>query len=262
MQNGALQRFRLGVYVVPSVAPEDVVLFAAGLAWPTGAVCRSTAAQRIGLPVESNGLRFLVPHGQRSKIEGLNLHETHSLPADHVIKLGNLAVTSGARTLCDIAPDFFPAQMRHITEVALTSRATTQDELLAVIDNRHRRGVRGLKAFYEVVGEMTDDDPYPESILEVDMEKGFAEIGLCGMRRQAKPPWYDGRRGIVDWDDELGGKTIVEAGGRTFRQVTQAHDNDRQRNRIAAAGTERTALEGCQKRIRGGLGPWLLRLRV
>lgn len=125
--------------------------------------------------------------------------------------------------------------MRHLVEVALTSQVTTPELLMATIDERHRRGVQGILTFRRMVARMLDDEPYPESLLEVDVAAGFAEVNLVGLSRQYRPEWYDGIRGTVDWHDELGGDTIIEADGRGFRQVTQAHDNDRQRDRLAAA---------------------------
>ncbi|MGI9608930.1 MAG: type IV toxin-antitoxin system AbiEi family antitoxin domain-containing protein [Acidimicrobiia bacterium] len=221
MRAGMLIRFRKGVYAVAPLMSDETIFYATAASFPLGAVARSTAAHMLGLPVKPNGRRFVVPHGRAAAIDGMILHETRSLPADHVVQLRDLPVTSGARTLCDITPFVWKEKMRHLVEVALTTGVTTTELLMAMIDERQRRGVKGIVDFRRTVSGMLDDQPYPESLLEVDVSSGFAEVDLVGLSRQYRPEWYDGIRGTVDWHDDLGGDTIIEADGRGFRQVTR-----------------------------------------
>lgn len=233
-RNGMFETFHRGVYVLPSLRTEETLLQAAAIAFPNGAIARSTAAARLGLPVAPNGLRFVIPRGRPPKVDGLIFHQTRSLPADHLIDRNGLPLTNGARTLCDISPFVFDRRLEHLTEVALTKRATSVEELAAVVAERRRRGVKGIARFQHLLATMLDDEPYPESMFEVELMKGFAEVGLEGMSRQWRPPWYDGIRGTVDFGCCLTGRVVVEGDGRGFREISQAHDNDRQRDRKAA----------------------------
>ncbi len=97
---------------------------------------------------------------------------------------------------------------------------------------RHRRRVRGMMRLGRVLAELIDDDPFPESELEIQVVRGLRDMGVAGLRPQYRPPWYDGVRGIVDLADPTG-RTIIECDGRRHRQVTQAHDDDRRRDRLS-----------------------------
>ena len=233
VQGGMLQPFYRGVYLVPSLRGPDQRLHAATLAMPNGALARSTAAARLGLPMTPNGIRLVVPHGMARRIRGIVVHETRSLPPEHIVIRDGLAVTSGARTLCDLAPFMRKGRLQHPVELALTQGITSVEDLVAVVSERRGERVRGMREFALLLATLLDDEPYPESMFEVDLMKGFAEVGLMGMSRQYRPSWYDGIRGTVDFHDSFGSASIVEADGRGFRQVTQAHNNDRQRDRLA-----------------------------
>ena len=83
-----------------------------------------------------------------------------------------------------------------------------------------------------VLAELTDDEPYPESHLELMVAEGLAALGLIGLRRQFAPPWYDGVVGIVDFADPQG-CTIIEADGRAWHTLDRHAERDRSRNRLA-----------------------------
>lgn len=127
-------------------------------------------------------------------------------------------VTSPARTICDLAPELPSRRLVHLVETQLSRRCPAPGELLACLDVCWRRGVAGTARLRQVVAELVDEEPFPESLLELAVFDGLQELGVTGLKRQFRPPWYDGIRGMD---------------GRRFRQVTEAHDNDRRRDRAA-----------------------------
>ncbi len=224
-----------GVYVVNALRCADTILHASGLAYPEGAVCRFSAASSHGFDCYSpNKPQFVTAKGSGAKSPDVRFHETRSLPSDDVVVANGLRITSPARTLCDISGSVPIGRLRHFTETQLTRSNPGAEELVACVQSRRRRGVAGVGHLAEILAFMLDDQPVPDSVLEMRLFDGLVSVGLTNLIRQFRPSWYDGIRGVVDIADPIG-KTIIEADGRQFRQVTQAHNNDRQRDRKAAA---------------------------
>lgn len=234
VHDGSLERVFKGVYLANAVRNHDSPLHAACLAQPAGAAFRFTAAYLHGFDVKRPAIpQFVVMHSHRANSHLLEIHETRDLPEVDVKVVDGIRVTSPSRTICDIAPYVKPAFLRHLIETQLSRKRPTPDEIVACVRSRRRSGVRSVGELYELLGIMLDDEPFPESALEIRLFQALAAGGVTGLTRQFRPPWYDGIRGIVDAADPIG-KTIIEADGRQFRQVTQAHNNDRQRDRTAA----------------------------
>lgn len=224
-----------GVYIVEAMQLGESLLFAAQLANPLAAICRFSAAARLGFDVTApKQVEVMVSQGWTQKVNGIRFRETRSLRTDDVVVLDGLRTTSASRTLCDISWFVPPARLRHMLETQLTRSIPAAGDLVACVQGRRRRGVSGVGHLAEMLAFMLDDQPIGESVLEMRLYEGLAEVGLHDLVRQFKPEWYDGIRGVVDIADPVG-RTIIEADGRRFRQVTQAHDNDRRRDRIAAA---------------------------
>ena len=232
--SGALCVVTKGHFVVESLRQPNSEFHALALAYPTGAIARESAAARLGFQQRPSAKHFLVPHSTSVTASGIRIHETRSLPEADVTMVDGLRTTSSARTLCDIAPSIEDRRLIHLVETQLSKKRPSQEALLRCVEDRTRRGVAGMSRFARLLSEIVDDEPFPESALELLLLKGLNEVGIVGLHRQFQPPWYDGIRGVVDVADAEG-RTIIEADGRQFRQVTQAHDNDRQRDRKAAA---------------------------
>lgn len=223
-----------GVYIVRAMQSSESMLFAATLAYPAGAVCRFSAAARLGFDVTvPTRPEIVVSQGSALKSGGIQFRETRSLPEVDVLVHDGLRTTSPARTLCDISGRVRPGRLRHLLETQLTRVAPHADDLVACVRSRRRRGVEGVGHLAEMLAFILDDEPVAESILEMRLYEGLISVGLTNLIRQFRPEWCDGIRGIVDFADPVG-RTIIEADGRRFRQVTQAHDNDRRRDRKAA----------------------------
>lgn len=235
VRTGQLSTPFKGVYIVEALRSSDSLLAATGLAYPAGAACRVTAAHLHGFEVSRPPVvQFLLTHGSGGRIAKVEIHETRDLPEADVEVVNGIRTTSPSRTICDLAPFLQPGRLRHVIETQLTRACPTADELVTCVQSRRRKGVSHVGRLAELLGLMLDDDPFPESMLELRLFEALASGGMTGFVRQFRPEWYDGIRGIVDAGDPIG-KTIIEADGRRFRQVTQAHDNDRRRDRTAAA---------------------------
>lgn len=82
--------------------------------------------------------------------------------------------------------------------------------------------------------ELLDEEPIPASELERRGHQLFRRGGLGEFSMHFVPPWSDGVRGVVDfaWENE---RVIVELDGRRWHAVTKAQEEDRRRDRVAAA---------------------------
>ncbi len=224
-----------GVYIVQAMCSSESIVFAAQLAHSEAALCRFSAAVRLGFDAKAPAQpELLVGKGSALQSGLVRFRETRSLPSVDVVDVQGLRTTSAARTLCDISWIVKPARLRHMVETQLTRKSPEAGELVACVQSRRRRGVKGVGRLAGILAFMLDDQPVAESILEMRLYEGLASVGLADLVRQFRPEWYEGIRGVVDIADPVG-RTIIEADGRRFRQVTQAHDNDRQRDRVAAA---------------------------
>lgn len=240
VRSGLLLPVMQSAYVVVPAADERSLLRALQLAFPRGAVARQTAAAFLGTPVRPEPQRFVVPHGQRpdlarhAALRSVRFHETRHLPPEDCRLIDRLRVTSIPRSLCDLAPVVTDEYLRHLIEVALTTGRCTRAGLVACAAERRRRGARGMRRLSILLAELLDDEAYPQSRFEIEILTDLRQAGVTGLVPQWRPPWYDGTRGVVDIGDPVG-LTIVEADGRGHRQVTAAHDDDRARDRRAAA---------------------------
>ena len=238
VQSGVIERIIGGYYVVPLLRSPTSHASAILLAHPNGALSHATSAERYDFPTgspEPNDVpHIVVAHGTSLRVPGVVIHETRSLPEADVVMVEGQRTTSPARTICDMAAVLSERRLVHLVETQLSARNPTVEELLACFEARARRRVSGVGRLGTILAELVDDEPFPESVLEIGLLGGLKELGISGLRRQFRPPWYEGIRGIVDAADPAS-RTIIECDGRRFRQVTQSHENDRQRDRIATS---------------------------
>lgn len=249
VRSGLLRPVAAGVYLV-SGRHDDVVALAAAalLAAPQGAVSHWTAAQRHGFVIPASpAAHVVVPRGcHRPALEGgvaLRVHESSSLTPSDVTMAGGLRCTSAARTICDLASHLRPSRLRHLCEQRLLLSAPSAKELLACHRALSRRGRPGTVRLRSVLDELLDDEPFPESELELALLRVLAATGLEGFRRQYRPRWFDGVRGVVDFAHP-GARLVIEADGRRWHSTRQAFEDDRRRDRLAARHGWRTVRFG------------------
>lgn len=206
---------------------------AALLPRPRGALGFETAARYHSLPVQDNGPpHVVIPHGLYHD-DGVNvIHQTRSLPSADLATSEGFVVTSVARTLVDLASISTQNRILHLFQYAIKEQLVTVSHLGACIRPLSRGGRRGIRASRLAMMTLFDEEPHDLSHLEIKFADLSARAGISGLVAQFQPPWYDGRRGIVDFAiPEL--KIIVELDGRRWHSLQQDQFNDRNRDRIA-----------------------------
>ena len=231
-----------GVYEVPELTTDYTPLFRAVKAVEDSALSHRTAGliwdaplpgMAWDLPVHITAPKF----GPRTELPGVVVHRTRRSFGDDVrFPIAGLPVVSPLRTLLDLAGDktISTARLRRIMQKLLVERTVAPEELTLLLDAPGQRGVRGARRLRELVERSLDGDPVADSMLETRFERLLQENGITGFRRQFKPPWYDGRRGVVDFAN-VAARLIVEVDGRRWHSTSQAITDDHRRDRLAAA---------------------------
>lgn len=228
-----------GLFVVDPLVDQWTPLALATAAVPGGAVARESAAHLHGSSLyrsdryRTDDLHVVAPNSVRSRHEFATFHQTRFLPPQHLVEVCRLLVTTVARALCDLAMQISPLRLRRLVEVQATTSTPSLDELVRCHQELAKRGRRGTRPMRDVLEALVTDDPFPESELELRTEQALTTRGLW-LRRQFRPPWYDGIRYIVDFAD-VSSRTILEADGRRFHDTSAAFEDDRRRDRLAAS---------------------------
>ncbi len=161
------------------------------------------------------------------------VHRSRHLPTEDIVEVDGLTATSSARTLCDLAAVLRFDRLRHVVETQLVAKEPSADELVTCFESWSGRGVTGSVAMRAVLDAVLDDEPFAESRLELLTIDRLLEHRVVGARRQFRPPWYDGLRGVVDfaWPEA---RVILEVDGRRFHATSQSKDDDERRDLWAA----------------------------
>ena len=199
----------------------------------------TTAATLDDFPVEhiDFGVRVdvIVPENCGRRLAGVAVHRRRRPPIGcDVQTVDGLPVTAPARTIVDLASVVGPHRLRHIVQTQVGKERPTRDELIACFDSVARQGVNGIGPLRRLLVELFGDRSVSGSVLEVAVADLLEAGGISGFVPQYRPPWYDGRRGIVDFaHPEL--RIIVEADGRRWHRRDQEMAEDRRRDRVAAS---------------------------
>ena len=167
LRSGVLDPIATGVYVVPQQAGQQTLLVGALAALPKAAVSRRSAGHLQSFPLSSVAAQVTVAHGHRVAIKGVTVHETRRWLDGDITIVDGLRVTSPARTLIDLASEFSMARLRHVTETQLTKSRPNSNLLLATFRAHRRRGLVGSQKMSALLVDLLDDEPYPESRLEI-----------------------------------------------------------------------------------------------
>lgn len=229
-----------GLYQLPELETDLTPFFRAVKAVPGSVLSHGTAAGVLGFPIDSTVDRgqwhVTAGLGCRTGLRCVVVHQTRRLEPDDVEQPHpGLPATSPARTVLDLSGTAMSdRRLRHLVESQILAGRPSLSELCTCLDRSAHNGVPGAARLRRLLSEQFGDQPVPGSKLEAELSRLLVRAGLCGFVGQYRPPWYEGRRGIVDFaDPEL--LLIVEADGRRWHQVGQAIDEDRQRDRVAAA---------------------------
>ncbi len=220
---GRLRPFYRGVYAVGhSALTADGRRLAAVLACGEGAaLSHRTAASLWGLR-RSTSARIEVTTPRTGKgIDGIIIHRSRHLPADHLTREINIPVTTVARTLVDLA-SILP---RHDLE-----RAIEQAERLRIFDLTAlervlagTRGRAGLSAINDAVQKARTPEPTRE-----ELERRFAAFCRAyGIPQPAINTWVEDFEVDAYWQ---AAKVIVELDGWEYHRTRAAFERDRLRD--------------------------------
>jgi very-short-patch-repair endonuclease len=229
---GRVEPVRYGVWSMPGVAPSaDRALLAAWLAAGPDAVVSGRAAARL---LGFDGFRrdlveLTVRRGRRARLPGVIMHTTSTLPALDVITFPPFRVTSGARTIIDLAAVASEREVIAAIGSARRDGLTSETYLrarLAALRGPGRAGVRLL--------DRALDGPIAHSFLERAFLRLVAAGGLARPRTQVV---FRGERVMrVDarWEAE---RVVVEVMGHRWHCTKDDLQRDAQRrNELQSLG--------------------------
>ncbi len=229
---GFLRRVARGIYVVVPLENATTFFSAVQLAIPDAIVSHRSAARIHGMHVFAPLPELVVPRGTHHLVTGARLHESRRLALIDIEDRDGFKVTTPARTLWDLASTLGPTLHREVVTQQLTVGKPIPQQLVACHQSMARQGRNGTKQMRELLLSIVDDEPFPESELELRVLAALIELGAPALQRQFKPPWYDGVRGVVDFAEPVG-KTIIEADGRRWHASELSRRRDLQRDLLA-----------------------------
>ncbi|MDH4278380.1 MAG: type IV toxin-antitoxin system AbiEi family antitoxin domain-containing protein [Acidimicrobiia bacterium] len=241
LQSGLLARVGDGVYAMPALAGPLTELYRATLSVPQSAVSRSSCAHELRFDRAAVGVaagrpvHVTAPHGASRSVPGVIVHETRLMHEADIVELApGLPGTSPARTVVDLAGQLSTRRLRHLVQLQVRAGRPTAVELHACFEALRRRGLPGVDRLDRILIELFAVEPVGRSELESRVLAALRAAGISGFQEQFRPPWYDGRRGVVDFAHSPLG-IVLEADGRRWHETTQASVEDHRRDRLAAA---------------------------
>lgn len=246
LASGAMKTVARRIYVVEALRQRATLRHVALAAHPDGALSRVTAARIHRFPTTEALVHVTTQKGRHTRLDGIKVHETRLWLSGDIISMDGFRVTSPERTLIDLTPSLRDAALRHLLETQFVAKTPSSEAFVAAFLAHARRGLNGTVRLRSMLDRLLDDQPFPESELERILLLGLAERGHGDLGRQFQPPWYAGRRGIVDMADPAGA-TIIEADGRRWHSTTQAQTDDRRRDRQALAAGYQVIRVGWQE---------------
>ena len=236
--DGTLQIVSRGVFEATIVADEHTPLVRALAAVSKSVLSRRTAGPILGFALPSvSEVHVTGPYGsgRSHRLPGIVVHETRSLPAiDIVLAAEGFPLTSPARTIVDLAAELGHRRLGHLVRTQVATGAPTIQELQACFLRLAKKGRPGIAALRGLLDDLAADArPLPQSELEARVWNGLRRVGLAGFAPQFRPPWFDGRRGVVDFAHRAAA-VILEADGRRWHARHESMVDDRRRDRLAA----------------------------
>ncbi len=238
LRMGLLQQVSRGVYQVVELADRSTPYHRATLTLVESTLSHTTAGALDGFPVEPvdpwQRVDVIVPDHCGQRLSGVVVHRRRRPPVGCDVQvIDGLPVTAPARTIVDLAAVVGPSRLRHIVQTQVRDGRPTPEQLMACFESVARQGVNGIGPLRRLLADLFGNHSMASSALEVAVSELLSSAMFTGFVPQFRPPWYDGRRGIVDFaHPEL--KLILEADGRRWHRRDQEMTDDRRRDRIAA----------------------------
>jgi very-short-patch-repair endonuclease len=230
LENGRWQRLHRSVYLIGPAPPTPrakarAAIFACG----EGAVIsHRTAGEMWGLMPPGGDVHVTVPGRNPGHRRGVRIHRVNNLFPDEIVVRDGVALTSPARTICDIAGTESRSDTERVLAEARVQRMVTNRQLESVIVRaptlKGSSVIRGLLRAESETG-------YTRSNAELRMKKLIRAAGLAQPLINAP---LLGFSADFLWPAE---KLIVEVDGYRFHGHRSRFESDRRRDqRLVAAG--------------------------
>ncbi len=227
-----LDRRAKGLFVVNALAADRTELWVAQIG-SRGAISHESSLRLHGAPIPGRTVHVLVPKGTDNKAPGSVVHETRLWFDEDVTSVDGLAVTTPSRALIDVVRPLHERRWTSAAQRLIRDGSLDPDDLIVTFQRLDRNGRSRRKETASLIGIVAGDEAMSESVLERVIFDGLTSRGVPGLKRQFRPPWYAGIRGIIDIAEPIG-KTIVEGDGRPWHLTTDAIENDHARDREGA----------------------------
>jgi hypothetical protein len=199
---------------------ERTVLAAVLAVGPEAVVSHLAAARLLGFDgFRAGPVELTVPRGRRARTPLARVHTTLVLPGTDVVTVGRFRVTSGARTIIDIATRIGDLQLTAAIGSAMCDGWTSEEALARRL--AARRGHRGVAILREALA-----GPIGHSHLE---RRFLRLVGAAGIATPRTQVTYRGERVIrVDavWEAE---RVVVEVMGHRYHCTALDLQRDAQR---------------------------------
>jgi very-short-patch-repair endonuclease len=161
------------------------------------------------------------------------VHHPTDLTPDQIIARHNLAVTTPARTLCDVAAEVPLGTLARVLDDALASKTVTVGALNELVARLLRPGKRGVPRLARLLEERGPGFSPPASELERLLRFVVRASGVPGVVYGADFP---GRRAVGSTVDAAipAARIVLEADGRRWHQRVDDMLRDRERDNEAA----------------------------
>lgn len=153
VKGGTMQRIHKSVFLIGPAPPTPMARArAAALACGDGAVVsHRTAAELYGLlPKTAGDVDVTVAARNPGARPGIRLHRVAGIGPGEAVSMRGMAITSAARTICDIAATELSREVEHALQEALYREVITEASVADVIAREpHRRGAPVIRALLD-----------------------------------------------------------------------------------------------------------------
>ncbi|HET7051660.1 MAG TPA: type IV toxin-antitoxin system AbiEi family antitoxin domain-containing protein, partial [Solirubrobacteraceae bacterium] len=182
LRRGRLHRMHQGLYsmvrfpALPDLAIELAAVLACG---DSALLSHHSAAAVWGLRPSFTGDVHVTVIGKETgrRRPGIRLHRTEALDPRDIRRYENIAITSPARALLDIAPDLSDRALERALDEALIRRLVTHAAIAAVVNAyASRRGAARLRALADPGRPTTETRSGGEEVLLALLRKGDVPV--------------------------------------------------------------------------------------
>lgn len=220
-----------GSYRVLDMREPQHRLRAAVVVLPGAVVSHQSAGEIHGFPRVPEGHAVVMVHASTTHVlEGVTVHRTRDLRADHVVSLGELPVTSRERTIVDLAGVLHRRHLAELVDDCLAGGYVTLHGLAATFEVVGRRGKKGTAALRAIIDDRLGDTAVSGSAMERRAMALLLAAGLPRPRVEFPFPWDAGRRFDMAYPDR---KVAIEWDSRRWHTRYEDFDRDRHRDREA-----------------------------